>query len=228
MVPGSIQPAAVSTVYTCVTVAVAQVLALPDSNAVVQPFERDDPSVRPLVAAARAGDREAFGELITRHETIVFRTALAALGRPEDAEEAAQDALIVAWNKLPGFRGESSFRTWLLTIVWRKALDRRRVRSLWWRRTQFAVGADEPEPTAGLAAESPTPERETLARDLAARTAVEINGLSPKLRDALLLAASGEHSYPEIAVLLGIPLGTVKWRVAEARKILTTRLEART
>ncbi len=210
------------------TASVAQLLDLPASNAPVQPFERDDPSVRALVAAARTGDREAFGELITRHQAIVLRTAVAALGRREDAEEAAQDALIVAWNKLPGFRGESSFRTWLLTIVWRKALDRRRVRSLWWRRTQFAVGADEPEPTSDLPAASPTPERETMARDLAARAAVEINELSPKLRDALLLAVSGEHSYPEIAVLLGIPLGTVKWRVAEARRILTARLEART
>jgi RNA polymerase sigma-70 factor (ECF subfamily) len=215
-------------VYRTVTAAVAPVLTLPDSHAAVPPFERDDAPVRALVSAAMAGDREAFGALITQHEAVVLRTAMAALGRREDAEEAAQDALIVAWKKLPGFRGEASFRTWLLTIVWRKALDRRRVRSLWWKRTQFAVGADEPELTSDLAGDSPTPERETLARDLAARTSVEINLLSPKLRDALLLAASGEHSYLEIAVLLGIPLGTVKWRVSEARRILTTRLEART
>jgi len=211
-----------------VTAAVAPALTLPDSHAAVPLFERDDAPVRALVSAAMAGDREAFGALITQHETVVLRTAMAALGRREDAEEAAQDALIVAWKKLPGFRGEASFRTWLLTIVWRKALDRRRVRSLWWRRTQFTAGDDASEPTNSLAGDSPTPERETLARDLAARTAVEINHLSPKLRDALLLAASGEHSYPEIAVLLGIPLGTVKWRVSEARRILTTSLEART
>jgi RNA polymerase sigma-70 factor (ECF subfamily) len=55
---------------------------------------------------------------------------------------------------------------------------------------------------------------------------VEIAGLSPKLRDALVLAASGEHSYAEIGELLGIPVGTVKWRVAEARRILGARLES--
>jgi RNA polymerase sigma-70 factor (ECF subfamily) len=208
-----------------VTAAVAHFVALPDSTGAVRPFDRDDPVERALVSAARAGDREAFGALVTRHERIVFRTALAALGRSEDAEEAAQDAFLVAWQKLPGFRGAATFRTWLLTITWRKALDRRRVRGLWWRRTPRPADAEDMNPVDALPTDLPTPERSAVSRDAAEHVEREIRRLSPKLRDALILAASGAHSYPEIAALLGIPLGTVKWRVSEARRLLVTRLE---
>lgn len=190
----------------------------------VAAFERDEPDVRRLVLAAAAGDRDAFGELVVRHEHIVFRTALAALGRREDAEDAAQEAFVVAWRKLPGFRGQASFRTWLLTIAWRKALDRRRARNLWWRRTQTTNDLDTAQ-IDDVRAETPTPERQTLARDWTARVQREILTLSPKLRDALLLAASGEHSYQEIAAMLAVPVGTLKWRVSEARRLLGARVE---
>ena len=59
-----------------------------------------------------------------------------------------------------------------------------------------------------------------VAADLVERTQAEIRRLSPKLRDTLLLAASGEHTYDEIGRMLGVPLGTVKWRVAEARRLV--------
>ena len=188
-----------------------------------EPF--DSPEHRALVAAACAGSREAFGELVGLHHRVVFRTALAALGRREDAEDAAQDAFVVAWQKLGGFRGESSFRTWLLTIAWRKALDRRRARVTWWRRSLKPARddgfADElealPEPSAD-------PERAAMTGELMDRVRREIAALRPRLRDTLLLAAAGEHSYQEIAAMLGIPLGTVKWRVAEARRVISERL----
>lgn len=183
----------------------------------------DSPEVRALVSAARAGDREAFGALVSIHERVVVRTALAALGSREDAEDAAQDAFVTAWRKLDGFRGDSTFKTWLLTITWRKALDRRRARRLWWSRQ--GASWSEPAPIETFATTDASPEHLTLARDLADRARLEIARLSPKLRDALLLAVTGEHRYDEIATLLGIPTGTVKWRVGEARKQLTARLE---
>ena len=185
---------------------------------------RDAPDVAALVDAARAGDREAFGALVTLHQRAVFRAALAALGDREDAEDAAQDALVVAWRKLGGFRGESSFRTWLLAIAWRKALDRRRLRRLQWRR-QGPAGADSDD--RGLervASRGADPERRAVAVDLAARTREEIRRLTPKLRDTLLLAASQQYSYGEIAAMLGVPVGTVKWRVAEARRLVGERV----
>ena len=79
-----------------------------------------------LVLLARQGDVEAFDQLVVRNERAVFRAALAVLRNPDDAEEVAQDAFIRAWRKLGGFRGGSSFRTWLLRIAWNTALRRRR------------------------------------------------------------------------------------------------------
>jgi RNA polymerase sigma-70 factor (ECF subfamily) len=185
---------------------------------------RDPARVSALVDAARAGSQDAFGELVTLHERMVFRTALAALGNREDALDAAQDAFVVAWRKLDGFRGEAAFRTWLLAITWRKALDRRRARAIGWRRTRTSGTADGPQTLEDLAGLEADPERAAVARDLARRCRDEIDRLSPKLKDALLLAASGDYSYTEIAAMLNVPLGTVKWRVSEARRIIGSRL----
>jgi len=187
----------------------------------------DSAEVRTLIAAAQTGDQAAFGALVAMHERVVFRTALAALGSREDAEDAAQEAFVMAWRRISGFRGESTFKTWLLTITWRKALDRRRSRRLWWSRQATPFGADDDaSPLDDVATAEPDAERIALSKNLADRAKDEITRLSPKLRDALLLAASGEHRYDDIAKLLDIPLGTVKWRVAEARRLLTIRLEA--
>jgi RNA polymerase sigma-70 factor (ECF subfamily) len=189
------------------------------------PESRESPEHRTLLLAARAGSREAFGELIQIHERAVFRAALAALGTREDAEDAAQEAFVLAWRKLDGFRAESSFRTWLLTIVWRKALDKRRGRLLWWKRTTPPAWQDGDDTLAGFSTGEPDPERAAIAVDLAKVVRREIARLSPTLRDTLLLAASGEHSYQDIASMLGAPLGTIKWRVAEARRIIGKRVD---
>jgi RNA polymerase sigma-70 factor (ECF subfamily) len=191
----------------------------------------DRPEVRRLVAAAREGDRAAFEELVSLHYRSVFRTAMAALQRREDAEDVTQDAFVLAWRKVGGFRGDSSFKTWLLTIVWRQALDKRRSRSAWWQRTSADRSrADEPgrneDEIDRLASLDADPERVTEARHRVKRVRALIEDLTPKLRDTLLLAASGEYGYDEIASMLGVPLGTVKWRVAEARRIIQGRLES--
>jgi RNA polymerase sigma-70 factor (ECF subfamily) len=184
---------------------------------------RDPPEVHRLVAAARGGDRVAFGDLVTLHERLVYRTALAALGRPEDAEEAAQEAFVIAWKRLAGFRGDAAFRTWLVRIAWHKALDRRRKRQRWWMHHTLTPASFEPGVVDPPDVDA-DPERSAVARDLLARAEIEIRALAPKLRDTLLLAASGEHSYDEIASLLGVPIGTVKWRVSEARRLVRLKL----
>jgi RNA polymerase sigma-70 factor (ECF subfamily) len=191
-----------------------------------QPLAADPVEVA-LVEAARAGSQEAFGDLVERHQRAVFRAALAALGTREDAEDAAQEAFVLAWRKLGGFRGDATFRTWLLTIAWRKALDKRRQRQLWWTRTQSARPDVAIDPLDAIAGDAPDPERAALSRDEMHRVRAEIARLTPKLKDTLLLAATGEHTYDEIATMLGVPLGTVKWRVAEARRVVSQRLATR-
>jgi RNA polymerase sigma factor (sigma-70 family) len=221
-----------------------------------------------LVARARDGDHAAFGELVDRHRVAVYRASMAALGSHAEAEDAAQDTFVVAWRRLDSFRGEASFRTWLLTIAWHQAINRRRSLVKWWRRT---VPLDEtgvrlkPDTTyvggptkaggsyrggthtgaAGTsgvadaytsAAESASvvsgfsrtvgrnPEQVALGGELRRDIQAAIRALTPTLRDALLLAQSGDYSYEEIGGIVRAPVGTIKWRVAEARRRVKQQL----
>jgi RNA polymerase sigma-70 factor (ECF subfamily) len=173
-----------------------------------------------LVLLARQGDPDAFDQLVARHQAAVFRAALAALRVREDAEEVAQDAFVRAWQALDRFRGDSSFRTWMLRIVWNRAISRRRSLSGWLRRATPIADVAEP---AALA------ECQHLGlqhAELHLHAVNAIQALTPKLRDALLLAQTGEYQYDEIARMLGIPVGTVKWRISEARKKVREKLSA--
>ena len=179
-----------------------------------------------LVARARLGDSAAFGELVDRHRTAVYRATRAALTSHADAEDAAQEAFLVAYQRLASFRGDASFKTWLLTIAWHQAINRRRTVNRWWRRiadTEDLGAMDNAAPTSP----SPSPEQQAVDGELRRHVAREIRALAPKLRDALLLAQAGEYSYEEIGTMLGAPLGTIKWRVSEARRVVKQRLKER-
>ena len=137
---------------------------------------------------------------------------------------------MTAFQKLSGFRGESSFKTWLLSITWRKAIDRRKSVTRWMQRLVAPQPASETgeewDPMQGLASGGQSQEEELMTADLQRRLRPLIASLPKKLRDALLLAGSGDHSYDEIGGMLGIPTGTVKWRVSEARKVLRQKMAA--
>ena len=181
-----------------------------------------------LVARARRGDPAAFGALVDRHRAAVYRAALAVLRSHADAEDAAQDAFVAAYRHLHRFRGDSAFRTWLLTIAWREAINRRRSLKTVWRRLADRTStrsADE-EMTDAVSTER-TPEQLASDRDLRREIRCAIDALTPKLRDTLLLAQSGDFSYEEIGVIVGAPVGTVKWRVSEARRLVRRQLQQR-
>jgi RNA polymerase sigma-70 factor (ECF subfamily) len=173
-----------------------------------------------LVARARQGDAEAFGELVDRHRAAVYRAAHAALGSANEAEDVAQEAFLAAYRKMDSYRGEASFKTWLLKIAWRQALTRRRRLTSLWRR--FVPGDPPDSPATGGAGR--TPEGALIETEMAGHVRRLVRALPARLRDPLLLCASGGQTYHEIATVLGIPEGTLKWRVAEARRRLKDRL----
>jgi RNA polymerase sigma-70 factor (ECF subfamily) len=171
-----------------------------------------------LVLLARQGDPDAFDQLVIRYQSAVYRAALAALRVPQDAEDVAQDAFVRAWSHLGKFRGDSSFKTWLLTIAWNQAMSRRRSVAGWFRRVVAIDEVVEP-------ADSGRSQDLTLHdSELHAQVQQAIRALSPTLRDALLLAQSGEYAYDEIGSMLKVPVGTVKWRVSEARRKVRLQL----
>ncbi len=77
-----------------------------------------------LVRRAQEGYLDAYAELVDRHGRLAYRVALRLLGNHDDAEDVAQEALVSAWQQLPGFQGKSSYATWLYQIVTRRALNR--------------------------------------------------------------------------------------------------------
>lgn len=180
-----------------------------------------NPEVVRLVALARTGDRAAFGRLIEDHLSAARRLALAAVGQPTDADEAVQDASVAAWMRLDALQDPAAFRGWFMRIVWRKALDRRRSVRSWFDR--FGAPADD-QPIQFATAE-PSPDAQLISRELELAIAQVVRALPRKLRDPFLLAASGDHRYEEIAALLSIPVGTVKWRISEARRVIRMKLD---
>jgi RNA polymerase sigma-70 factor (ECF subfamily) len=173
---------------------------------------------------------EAFGDLVERNRRAVFRAALAAVGSAAEADDVTQEAFVTAFQKLSGFRGESSFKTWLLSITWRKAIDRRKSVTRWMQRLVAPKAGSETgeewDPLQGLSSGERSQEEELMTSDLQRRLRPLIASLPKKLRDTLLLAGSGDHSYEEIGRMLGVPTGTVKWRVSEARKVLRQKMAA--
>jgi len=181
-----------------------------------------DPEVVRLVALARTGDRAAFGRLIEAHLTAARRLALAAVGQAMDADEAVQEASVAAWTRLDALQDPAAFRGWFMRIVWRKAIDRRRSLRSWFDR--FGNSTTEDRPLA-FAAPEPSPDAILISRELERAIAQVVKALPRKLRDPFLLAASGDHRYEEIAALLGTPIGTVKWRISEARRLIRLKLD---
>jgi len=180
-----------------------------------------------LVERAQRGDSDAFGVLVERHHRAALRAAVAALGAADEADDAVQEAWIAARDRLAGFRGDAAFRTWLLAIVWHKAADRRRGIGRWVRRLVSMDAGDEAPgalPFVAFAAGGPSPERAALDGEQQRTIAQLVRALPSKLRDPLVLVGSGDYSYDDVAAMLATPVGTVKWRVSEARRQLRVKL----
>ena len=172
-----------------------------------------------LIEQVRAGHKDAFGELVDRHQGAVYRAALSALGNTADAEDIAQEALVLAFRRLDQYRGDASVRTWMVSIAWRLSLSRRR-RIAW--KVKRMMGSDAELET--LRASEPSPELRVQTAELMAAVQKRIRQLPPKLRDALLLTAAGDLSQEEIAAALRIPAATFRGRVRDARLRLKQKL----
>ena len=181
-----------------------------------------------VLAAARAGDREAFAELVRLHQRRVYATAIHLLGNHRDADDVVQETFIRAWRGLANFDGRADVFTWLYRIAINTALNHLRSSGRGARlaqRGQAEVEHHGGRPEA-LGPGAASPEQQVGLADDMRRILDEISALSPTLRVTLVLATVEEMSHRQIAEVLGIPEGTVAWRVNEARRILRERLSA--
>ncbi len=169
-----------------------------------------------LVVLAQRGDLDAFDALVRRHRLRVYRVALRMLGDPVDAEDAAQDAFVQAWQALPRFRRDAAFGTWMYRVVTNHCLtcirDRRPSDPL-------------PEPEALRAPGTDT------ADSAVARLQIEalkraVAGLTPQQRAPWVLRELEGLTYEQIAGALGLSLAAVKARIHRARQEILHQLRS--
>ena len=168
-----------------------------------------------LAAAAAAGDRDALETLLRRHAGLVNAVCRRVLANPEDALDAAQEALLSISRKIHTFDGRSRFTTWCYRVATNAALDEAR------RRARRPSPVDiVPEPRgSGMSID------DLVADQLDVDAA--LSRLSPDHRAAVALRDLVGLDYAEIGEVLGIPPGTVRSRIARGRAALADQLTER-
>lgn len=157
--------------------------------------------------------------LVREHGRLVYRVAFSCLRNPEDAEDVAQETFLRLLSQRPEWPRIRDMRAWLARVAWRLAADRLRQ-----RRTQPAAAAEID--VDQLLAAYPDAERMAASRQLMEITGRLIQTLPAPLRDALLLSTLRELTSAQAGEALGIPEGTVRRRVREARQLLKEKLAA--
>ena len=176
-----------------------------------------------LLAALRRGDSDAFERVARDHAPRLFRLALRLTGRREEAEDLVQEVLVRALPKLRRFEGRAQLSTYLvraLTNQWKNQLrSRKRSRIVDWfrgRRPDAEGVTPEPDPVD----DTPSALDRLVADDRADEVRAAVARLEPQRRLTILLREVEEMSYEEIALTTGVPVGTVRSRLARAREDL--------
>ena len=184
------------------------------------------PNDRDLVERAAAGDADAFGALVRRHQRRIFRLCSHMLRSGAEAEDVTQETFVRAYQAIARFDGRSEPFTWLYRIAVNLSLNAIRA-----RKPRRAADADDPRVEALLAEERPSvgaaPEASAERRQLAQAMCEGIDLLSDTLRTTLILVCVDGLSHGQASEVLGCPEGTVAWRVHEARRKLRDHLAER-
>lgn len=178
-----------------------------------------------LVERVQAGDREAFGLLVSKYQRKLLRLVGRFVRDHAEAEDVTQEAFIKAYRALPGFRGESAFYTWLYRIGvntaknWLIAHNRRMP-------TVSDIGADDKTDLdeGGLLRDDTTPEHVMMSKQIGETVNAAMDALPEELRTAIALREIEGLSYEEIAQVMDCPIGTVRSRIFRAREAIATRL----
>ena len=181
------------------------------------------PSDDSLLAAARAGDRQALETLLERHEAQVYRFGMKMCRDPEDAKDVLQDTLLAMARGVRDFRGASSISTWLYTIARSFCIKKR-------QRSKFAPEEERSLDTGAPAEAKRLADPGDRADDALAGKQVEraleraIGELEPMYREVLLLRDVEGLTAPEVAVVLGVTTQAVKSRLHRARLSVRERV----
>lgn len=174
-----------------------------------------------VIGRVRGGDVEAFSLLVRRYQKRMLNTAFRMCGDYEDSCDIVQDSFIAAFKGLKGFRGESSFPTWLTGIVMNNARNRLKQKKSLRSSTVFL---DEKGPQDSCFPEIPSavesPFEHVGNKEIQAAVEACLQTIEPDFREALVLRDIQQYSYAEVGAILGLAEGTVKSRLFRAREAM--------
>ncbi|MGV3724631.1 MAG: RNA polymerase sigma factor [Actinomycetota bacterium] len=178
-----------------------------------------DPDLH-LIARCKAGDQQAFAELVARHRDGVYSFVRHVVGHEADAQDLAQETFVRAYAAIGRFRPSAAFEPWLYTIA--SNLCRSHFRKLRVRPRGLDLSHAVESVAATLASD---PAAATLQRDQERRLRAAIQALPPEQRIIVVLRHLQSHSYQHISEIVGLPVSTVEHRLRAARKVLRAALE---
>ena len=181
-----------------------------------------EPEEDAMVEAAKNGDVEAFENLMEKYQKRVFNMAFRILSNYDDASETAQEVFIKIYRSLSGFRGDSSFSTWVYTITRNLCMDRLRKES----RGGRVVYIDEIKDNEGEGIKMELPDNRESVEETAEKNELKrivweaVGKLSAEHREVIVMRDMQGFTYEEIARMTGNREGTVKSRLNRARLAL--------
>lgn len=170
-----------------------------------------------LITRFRNGDQSAFEEIVLESQDRIYNLCRRMLGNAHDAEDAAQDVFLKAYQALPRFELGASLSTWLYRIAVNTCIDYKRKPFL---ESLFKRSDEGEESMIDMPSGEPSPERRAESKQMGQSLQKSLGKLSQKLRTAIILKEIEGLSYEEIAEVLEISMGTVKSRIARAREDL--------
>lgn len=176
-----------------------------------------------LIRRAQAGDEDAFGELVARHERRAWRVARNLVPSGEDASDLVQDAFLRVFRSIERFDFKHEFPTWLYRIVTNLAIDHLRK-----RRPAMSMAGDDEEPDIDVVDESAeSPSRRLERGETAVLVRECIDALAPHFQTVLVLRELEGLPCTEIAEIVGATHVTVRWRLHRGRKLFQDEWERR-
>jgi RNA polymerase sigma-70 factor (ECF subfamily) len=172
-----------------------------------------------LVQQIRRGNPELFHELVHRHESAIYRGAMAILGNTADAEDVTQETFLRAFRRIHQFRGEAKFRTWLIQIA--VNIARSKLRKM---QQEHRKGLENLEEIASIPALAISPEEQYSRKELGGLLKKILDGMHPTYRSVLFMREVENLSTGTTALALGLTPESVRTRLRRARIHLRERL----
>jgi len=173
-----------------------------------------------LISRASGGDPSAFNQLMGMHEKRMYAVALRMCGNREDAQDCLQEAMLRVYRAIGGFKGQSSFGTWVYRITMNTCLDELR-RKKNKQNVSFDNLLDQGWSPAD---DSASPEKKVMQIEMRKSISTSIQELPEDMRSAIIMRDIHGYSYDEIADILGVNVGTIKSRISRGREKLREKL----